>query len=321
MHGIVTTYQQVASAARALRPLAAGAFVIFDEIHHAGDDRARGSAIRRAFDPAARRLALSGTPFRSDTAAIPFLHYVLDEVRPDFEYGYGEALSDGRVVRPSTFPAPVGTWSGRRRTDRCTPHPFDDPLAAVAANQRLRTALSLEGQWMAAVLGAAHERLVDLRRAHPGAGGLVIATDQDHARGIAAALARHAGVRPVVATSDDAGASALIARFAASDQPWLVAVRMVSEGVDIPRCAWACTRRPRRRSSARRWVDSSVGLPGSPNSAPTFTSPTTVRRTGWPHPQVNAELNRLTGLRRVTEATVEQLERRLAHAERWRRQM
>ncbi|MGH2717684.1 MAG: DEAD/DEAH box helicase, partial [Actinomycetota bacterium] len=38
MHGIVTTYQQVATSAAALRPLAADAFVVFDELHHAADD-------------------------------------------------------------------------------------------------------------------------------------------------------------------------------------------------------------------------------------------------------------------------------------------
>ena len=37
--------------------------------------------------------------------------------------------------------------------------------------------------------------------------------------------------------SDDPGASARIATFAASTERWLVAVRMVSEGVDIPRLA------------------------------------------------------------------------------------
>ncbi|MDQ2725481.1 MAG: hypothetical protein M3Y36_08310 [Actinomycetota bacterium] len=42
-----------------------------------------------------------------------------------------------------------------------------------------------------------------------------------------------------------------------------------------------------------------------------------VRRSGWPHPRVNAELNRLAGIRKVTEATVDQLEKRLRHAERW----
>jgi hypothetical protein len=47
-------------------------------------------------------------------------------------------------------------------------------------------------------------------------------------------LRRH-GVTAVVATSDDPDASDKIAGFALSDQPWIVAVRMVSEGVDIPR--------------------------------------------------------------------------------------
>ncbi len=42
-----------------------------------------------------------------------------------------------------------------------------------------------------------------------------------------------------------------------------------------------------------------------------------ARKTGWPHAKVNAELNRLAGVRRVTEATVEQLQRRLRQAEHW----
>ena len=35
------------------------------------------------------------------------------------------------------------------------------------------------------------------------------------------------------------------------------------------------------------------------------------------HAAVNNELNRITGLRKVSEATVEDLERRLARAEKW----
>lgn len=63
----------------------------------------------------------------------------------------------------------------------------------------------------------------------------MIATDQDHARGIAEILRHRLGVRAVVATSDDPEASGRITRFAAGTDPWIVAVRMVSEGVDIPR--------------------------------------------------------------------------------------
>src|SRR6202789_645234 len=113
MHGIVTTYQQVASAPGAMAQRAAGAFVILDEIHHAGDDRAWGDALQTAFEGAGRRLSLSGTPFRSDTRSIPFVRYEFEEAIPDFEYGYGPALADRRVVRPIYFPRTNGQmeWS------------------------------------------------------------------------------------------------------------------------------------------------------------------------------------------------------------------
>ena len=74
-----------------------------------------------------------------------------------------------------------------------------------------------------------------LRVDQPDAAGLVIAADQDHARGIAHLLHQRHRVTAVVATSDDPTASQRIARFAEGTAPWIVAVRMVSEGVDIPR--------------------------------------------------------------------------------------
>ena len=42
-----------------------------------------------------------------------------------------------------------------------------------------------------------------------------------------------------------------------------------------------------------------------------------ARRTGLTHAEVNAELNRRSGLRRVSEATLAQLDERLAVAEKW----
>ncbi len=442
MHGIVTTYQQVSTSAAVLRVLAADAMVVFDEIHHAGDERTWGTAVRTAFGAARRRLSLSGTPFRSDTRAIPFLDYVLDEARPDFEYGYGSALADGRVVRPVYFPRTNGHMEWSAPDGSLHEASFDDAVDVVRANQRLRTALSLDGDWLPTVLRTAHDRLTEIRRTHPDAGGLVIASDQDHARGIAAALAWRHGIRPVIATSDDGRGSERITQFAQGNDPWLVAVRMVSEGVDVPRLrvgVYATTTttelffrqavgrlvrwtpgvpsqrsylfipdearlRARafqiaelRRHSLRRDRDGGSHLDGDavpdqplgatdadagqlslfaaisavatdadhgehPDDAddlhdsgdddPELTidlpalaggdhgdGPTgaatrrevkqhlrdanaglardLVHRTGWPHAKVNAELNRLAGIRRITEATVEQLRHRLTHAERW----
>ncbi len=235
MHGVVVTYQQVASRPDALRPHAATSMIILDELHHAGDDRAWGSAVRHAFEPSTNRLALSGTPFRSDTHAIPFVNYVGDEARPNFEYGYADALKDRRVVRPVYFPRINGFMEWTAPDGETNSASFDDALDKQRSAQRLRTALSLEGEWLPTVLAQANDRLREIRLDEPDAAGLVIATDQDHAKGIAALLMDRYRTPAVVVTSDDPSASGRIAAFATGTAPWIVAVRMVSEGVDIPR--------------------------------------------------------------------------------------
>jgi superfamily II DNA or RNA helicase len=436
MHGIVTSYQQVASSAGVLARLSRDAFVIFDELHHAADDRAWGAAIRDAFGGSSRRLSLSGTPFRSDTRAIPFVAYDGDEAVPDFEYSYGDALADGRVVRPVYFPTTNGQMEWAAPDGSLHSATFDDRLDATRTSQRLRTALSLDGDWLPTVLRSANARLAEVRKEQPNAGGLVIATDQDHARGIADLLRTRFGTSARIVTSDDPQASAGIAAFASGSEPWLVAVRMVSEGVDIPRLrvgVYATTTATELffRQAVGRFVRWTRGIPrqrswlfipddprlrlhaarvaeqrrhslrrregverddepretsspdeqmslfaaisavatdaretehgafdddvldeddlddgfelalappppllGGGSEAGTATSTRReekiqlrdenasvarelVRRTRLTHAQVNAELNRLSGVGRVSEATVEQLERRLASADRW----
>jgi superfamily II DNA or RNA helicase len=241
VHGIVTTYQQVATAetAKKLRGLSHDAFVVLDEVHHAGDERAWGDGVRTAFEHAQRRLCLSGTPFRSDTASIPFVRYeetgVGGEAQPDYTYGYADALRDGGVVRPVYFPRFDGLMEWSAPDGSILSANFHDELDRTGASHRLRAALSLEGDWLPAVVDQAHERLMTIRRTHPDAGGLAIAMDQEHARDIARLIRHRYHVEAEVVVSDDPDASNKIAAFAGSTRPWLVAVRMVSEGVDIPR--------------------------------------------------------------------------------------
>ncbi len=235
MHGVITTYQQVGSSPEACTPLARNGFVILDEIHHAGEDRSWGDGVRTAFGEAERRLSLSGTPFRSDTRSIPFVNYENDQVVPDIEYGYGDALADGRVVRPVYFPAFGGHMEWMAPDGAVLAASFDDSLARTQQNQRLRAALSLDGDWMPTVLSHAHTQLMRIRERHPEAGGLVIAADQAHAWSIAQLLRDRFKVSATVAVSEDPDASHKISTYAAGNAPWIVAVRMVSEGVDIPR--------------------------------------------------------------------------------------
>ncbi len=100
-----------------------------------------------------------------------------------------------------------------------------------------RTALDPKGEWIQAVLRAADTRLSEVRRHVPDAGGLVIATNQTMARAYARILEGLTGTKPTTVLSDDPGSSAKIDDFSGSDARWMVAVRMVSEGVDVPRLA------------------------------------------------------------------------------------
>ncbi len=241
--GVALTYAQVAAkpALHRARTQAARTLVILDEVHHGGDALSWGDAVRDAFEDATRRLALTGTPFRSDTASIPFVTYEADHEgirrsRADYTYGYGEALRD-HVVRPVLFMTYSGEMRWRTRAGDEVAARLGEAMTKDMHAQAWRTALDPNGEWIPSVLAAADKRLTEVRRAVPDAGGLVIASDQTDARAYAGHLARVTGQSPTVVLSDDDGASARIDEFAAGTQRWMVAVRMVSEGVDVPRLA------------------------------------------------------------------------------------
>jgi superfamily II DNA or RNA helicase len=241
--GVVVTYAQVATAPllHRARTEAGRTLVVLDEIHHAGDAKSWGDAVREAFMPATRRVALTGTPFRSDDNPIPFVTYAADgdgalRSVADSSYGYGDALRDG-VVRPVLFLAYSGEMRWRTSAGAELAARLGEPMTADVIAQAWRTALDPAGEWIGQVLRAADQRLAAKRREMPDAGGLVIATDQATARAYALLLKRISGEAPVVVLSDDPTSSRKIGEFRRGDQRWLVAVRMVSEGVDVPRLA------------------------------------------------------------------------------------
>ena len=242
-HGVVVTYAQVAShpTRHRVRTENRKTLVVFDEIHHGGDAKSWGDAIREAFDDATRRLALTGTPFRSDDSAIPFVTYEVGQdgfarSKADHTYGYSDALADG-VVRPVLFMAYSGEARWRDSAGEEHAARLGEPLTAEQTARAWKTALDPAGQWMPAVIAAADTRLRGLREHVPDAGGMIIASDQTAARAYADLLHKITGEAPTVVLSDDKGSSDRIAKFAEGTSRWLVAVRMVSEGVDVPRLA------------------------------------------------------------------------------------
>ncbi|MDP9400717.1 MAG: DEAD/DEAH box helicase family protein, partial [Actinomycetota bacterium] len=236
-HGVAVTYARVASSApRWGRGAGAGTLVIADEAHHLGEDLAWGTGFAHAFGAAPRWLLLSGTPFRSDQGAIPGVRYGADGVaEPDVAYGFAEAVREG-VCRPVVFVPYDGRLSWRSG-DEVVESSFSDALAGREASRRYRTAISTElVDGLPRILRAAHERLVALRGdGHRDAGGLVVAADGAHARRLAATLREVSGAAPTVVLHTDPQAHAKLQGFRTGSAPWLVAVNMVSEGVDIPR--------------------------------------------------------------------------------------
>ena len=244
--GYVTTYAQVAGkpALHAARSSAKKTLVVLDEVHHAGDGLSWGEAVEEAFDRAARRLSLTGTPFRTRPGErIPFVRYVDGDEsgelvsRADHAYGYRQALADG-VVRPVVFAAYTGTARWRNSAGDVVAASLSEPSTKSVEATAWRTALDPRGQWVSHVIAAVDDRITHLReRGVPDAAGLVLASDQEDARAYARIVERVTGEKPELILSDDRGASRRIEAFTTSRQRIAVCVRMVSEGVDVPRAA------------------------------------------------------------------------------------
>jgi len=240
-HGVAVTYAQIAVRPSLHKALTESkrSLVILDEVHHGGDALSWGDAIREAFERAERRLSLTGTPFRSDTAPIPFVSYLRDErgirlSQTDYAYGYGRALAD-HIVRPVVFLSYAGSMRWRTRQGDEMEAALGQGDTADVTAQAWRAALDPDGDWIPAVLSAADRRLTEVRRDVPDAGGLVIATDHVTAKAYATILSGITGQETTVVLSDEPGGSEKISEFTGSTRRWMVAVRMVSEGVDVPR--------------------------------------------------------------------------------------
>ena len=236
-HGIVITYAMLGQDKKLVNKKAVDSrktFVIFDEIHHAGDNLTWGNAIRKAFENANFRLAISGTAFRSDDNPIPFITYNENNISvADYTYSYERAIKEN-VCRPVYFCSFNGKMKWKVEAQEFE-HSFEDYLTPDQQSRRLRTALDPKGQWIRDVIKAADNKLNDIRREHHNAAGLIFASTQKDAKEIAKVVEQLTNKKPAIVISDDPVASDILDEFKHNNDKWIVSVKMVSEGVDIPR--------------------------------------------------------------------------------------
>ena len=232
--------------------------VICDEHHHAAVDASWGESTGTAFDEAAYRLLLTGTPLRSDGEASIWLAYdSMGQInQPEggaFTLSYGEAVDLG-YCRPVTFHRHHGEFqvnvAGEQVLVRSGEEPkFSDEVARIPniaqalEFYKLVTTPQYEidgitpkkGSYQESMIAEASAKLDEMRLRMPEAGGLVIAPSIEWAEIFAVLLERLEGERPFVVHSQTPNSSSLIEGFRRSDKRWIVSVAMISEGVDIKR--------------------------------------------------------------------------------------
>ena len=243
--GCALTYAQVATQPDLQRMAVAEheTLVIFDEIHHAGEEQSWGDKMMYAFEYAARRVGLTGTPWRRPKMGrIPFVTYDdSGRILPDYEYSYGKATADTppvcRVIQFHAYDTQLQCVELELGTSMKMA--LSDLTDAQDRSQAMTAILDTKREWMRSMIEKAHAELLRIRKgsadddAVSDAQGLVIADTQDHAREVKRLLEQITGAAPELIISDEHDAELALDRFRRGSTIWAVAVNKISEGVDV----------------------------------------------------------------------------------------
>jgi superfamily II DNA or RNA helicase len=237
--GGVVTYHLVANQPLIFRKLCAVAptMVIFDEVHHCGDESCFGHGIKEAFELAKEKLLMSGTPWKSDGSPIPFVRYDGDGYAlGNYRYDYPDALTDG-VVRYLIFNHSKGSIVNESTGVESEVH---GEISEVDAAKRLSILLSSDGDYVRQQILDSHAKLLELRSVQHDAAALAICIDQTHASRVAQLIRSLTGCEPSLIVSDESLENDTVKKFRNSNKEWIVSVRKVSEGTDIKRLQVLC---------------------------------------------------------------------------------
>ena len=246
--GIVVTYAGLSHVKGVIRGDIAEenrCMFVVDEIHHAGEEQCWAKDLEEATANREFLVGTSGTLWREDNKRIPFVLYERDEVsglymiKCDYQYPYHKAVTDGicREIAWSYYDGSM-TWEEDGVEFEAS---FKDALLVKQQINRMRTALQPHLPLLRDVFRKDWERLHRTRQNYPRAGWLIVASRVASAHVIAEVIQDITGRKPVVAvswTADGQEASKArdeIERFRNSDDPIIISVKMVSEGVDIDR--------------------------------------------------------------------------------------
>jgi len=235
-HGIIVTYQGLESLQDTIgvfcrNRYAGKVMAVADEIHHCATDKAFGQRLSTAFDGAAEVLLLSGTPWRTNGTPISFVRYENNMSVPDYQYSYAQAVSD-KVIRSLH----ITSYNGKLY-DLCAEKTksLNVDTSEQECSEILGRIIHADGEYAKAMILEAHEKLMRLRDKTPDAAGLIIAKDIFQANIFCKFVSKLCGSQQSLITSFDEMSNDDVKKFRNAKTPWVVSVRKISEGVDIPR--------------------------------------------------------------------------------------
>jgi superfamily II DNA or RNA helicase len=220
-------------------------FVIFDEIHHcAGSNIDNANAwgeqiILNIKDKAEFSLALTGTPWRSDSAPIVLSNYMhpSNKISCDYVYGLSEAITDDVCRVPQIIAidnnniSVVDDEETKTFTSfKCLLSQSVIPYQEIIENEKV----------IKYVISSAHEKLNKIRIINPDAAGLIVASSVEHARQISSLMKACFNEDSAVVTYRESEPTSMIQRFRHSQAKWIISVGMISEGTNIPRLQVCC---------------------------------------------------------------------------------
>jgi superfamily II DNA or RNA helicase len=216
---------------------------VFDEIHHASEENQWGDATVRCSNIATSIIAMSGTPFRGDNRKIACINYDDDGVAiSDTSYTYRKAVSE-KVCRPVFFIHDDGDaeyYFGLKGSKTLNETKISDSDNKEVGKVS-RVIFDSESTWLEKTFLKADQKLDAYRTFTNDAGGIIVCQpgyDENATRyinKIAPVVRKLTGQNPVVISYEDPDADAKIEAFDRSGDKWILAVRKISEGVDIKR--------------------------------------------------------------------------------------
>ncbi|QIA65722.1 DEAD/DEAH box helicase family protein [Vibrio astriarenae] len=220
-------------------------FVVFDEIHHCSGSEV-GSAnvwgqqiLTKIQGLATYTLAMSGTPWRSDSLPIVLAEYSDPdgELVVDYQYTLKQAIADKVCRSPKIVLVDNEHLTVTNDDEKQS---FSSILEMLEQTKTSYQSILHNQEAMEHLLGLGCKKLEELRRIKSDAGGLVVASSVAHAHKIKRILAKKYAQTVSIVTYRHEEPLAEIERFRSSDTEWIVSVGMISEGTDIPRLQVCC---------------------------------------------------------------------------------